>query len=114
MRNDDERDFPFLQLENRCLQRLLADRIEVRIGLVEHNEARLAVQGSCDADALALTTRQLLTGLANFRVVPLGQTEYHFVCTGEFCRCHHLLGIALTKARHVPLPGTRATLDLTR
>ena len=58
MGDDHDALRPRLQRAERREQRHLALGIQVRIGLVEHHEARVAVEGARERDALALSRRR--------------------------------------------------------
>ena len=55
------------QRTERRPHKLLADRVEMRRGLVEHQDRRVLQEGTRDGDALPLTTRKLNAPLAHAR-----------------------------------------------
>ena len=67
------------QAAQRLRQRDLARAVEVGVRLVEHHQARVAVQRARQRHALALARRQARAVLADRRVVALRQREDHLV-----------------------------------
>ena len=64
-------------------KRSFADRIEIRVRLVEHEQARIAVQRARQRDALTLAAGQDCAAVADLRFVAVGQLQDHFVCKSE-------------------------------
>ena len=72
-------------VEGRHEQRL-ALGVEVRVGLVEHDQARLAVEGPGEADPLPLAARQGRPAVLETGLVALRQAKDHFVHAGQLRR----------------------------
>ena len=56
--DDDDRDAILLGVFDRLGQRLVAVRVEVRVGFVEHDQPRIAEEGAGQRDPLLLSARQ--------------------------------------------------------
>ncbi len=68
--------------EDRRGEGVLALGVEVGVGLVQHHEERVAVEGAGEADALALACREAGARLAEAGVVTLRQTQDQVVRAG--------------------------------
>jgi hypothetical protein len=68
-----------------------ADVVEVGVGLVQHQQGRLAVDGARQSDALALPPGQQAAGFAHRRVVAARQAQDHVVDAGARGRGDDLL-----------------------
>ncbi len=64
-------------------KRRFAGRIEIRVRLVEHDQARIAVQRARQRDALTLAAGQHCAAVADLRVVAVRQLQDHFVRVRE-------------------------------
>ena len=110
VRDDDDGHAVGLQDLERAHQRLLAFVVEVGVRLVEHHQARLAVQRARERDALALAGRERLPGFADLGVVALRQAQDELVHVRALRGADHLGGVGLAEARDVL--GHRAAEEL--
>ena len=76
-------------------QRDLAGAVEVRVRFVEHEQARVSVERTCQRDALTLTGRQHHAHLVDHGVVAFGERKHHLVHAGALGGTHHLRGVDL-------------------
>ena len=65
-----------------CRQRGFAFRIEVGVGLIQHDEKRIAVKGAGERDALALSGRERCPVRAHLGLVSVRQPQDHLVHAG--------------------------------
>ena len=89
------------QVEHSAHQRGLARIVQVGIGFVQHQELGPAVDGTCQAYALALPAREQSAGFAHRGVVTLGQAKHHVMNTRARGRVNDLRRIELGKTRDV-------------
>src|SRR4029450_8965183 len=75
--------------------------VEVAVRLVQHNEFRSAEHGASQANQLFLPGGEAMASTTDFGLVPLGQTQDHFVATGELRSLIHLLRPTLAHASNV-------------
>ena len=68
-----------LEMQHGLRQRGLALFVQIGVGLVQHDNARIAVQGARQADALALSAGKGRALVADLGVVALGQGQNHFM-----------------------------------
>lgn len=87
MRDSDNGDLPF-QLQYRIGDTPLCLIIKCRGRLVEHEDFGALIEGSCDADALALTAGELDAPLANHRPDPLWLRTHKII---ELCHSECLM-----------------------
>ena len=90
-----------LHLHNGAGQGGFADGVEVGVGFIEHNQARLAIQCTGQGHPLFLATGQAAAVVAQDRVIPVGQAQDQFMHTGLLRSLHHTLGVGIAKARDV-------------
>jgi hypothetical protein len=70
-------------LDQRVDERDLPGLVEMRVRLVEHDQARLAVERASQCNALALPAREHCAAVADLRLVAVGQLQDHFVRVRE-------------------------------
>ena len=73
MRDDHDDAVALPHAEDRARQGFVALGIEIRIGLVEHDQERIAIERAGKRDALRLAGRQRSALLADLRLVALGR-----------------------------------------
>ena len=77
---DDDDDAAALpHREDGLVQGLVAGAVEAGIGLVEHDQERVAVEGAGERDALALAAREGGAAFADAGVVAVRQIEDEFM-----------------------------------
>ncbi len=86
MRDHDDRAL-MRETRERTLDRRLGFVVDGARGFVEQQHRRVLEQGTCDRQALALTTRQLHAALADARVVALRQPQDELVRFGRDGGC---------------------------
>src|SRR3954452_14496595 len=79
MRDYDRNPTPCSHICNGLREGLLAFRIEVRVGLVQHHQERIAVEGASQRNALTLAARERHPALPNARLVALWQAHDQLV-----------------------------------
>src|SRR5262249_45613050 len=72
-----------LEMSDRLNQGRITCRVEVGVGLVEHNHRWIAKQSPRQSDPLPLPSRQRLTAIADFGVVPVRHLLDHLMYTGK-------------------------------
>ena len=73
MADDHHRRAPSLEFVNGAGQRSLTGLVQIGVGLVEDDEARVAVDRPGETYTLALPAGKLGPGVADLRVVALGE-----------------------------------------
>ena len=89
MRDDDHDPAARPHAENGAGERLLAFGIEIGVGLVEHDQERLAVERARERDPLPLSGGQRRAALAEFGLVAGGQADDQVVHAGGLGRGDH-------------------------
>ncbi len=110
MRDQHHRAAPGTQGLHRLHQCGLAHIVQVGVGLIQHHQGRLAINGPRQANALALTAREQVARFPHRRVVALGKAQNHLVQPRVLGRGNHLLRIHLAQAGDVF--GNRALKQL--
>ena len=95
MGDDDHRSAALQAMADGAVERRLAFGIEVGIGLVEHEQHRIAKERARQREALALAGRQPRAGFAERRVVAVGQAQDEIVDIGELRRLDDLFGLGV-------------------
>ncbi len=102
VRNHDHDAASRPQLANGAIERKLAFPIEMRVGLVEHDQKWLAEDSPRQRNALALPSRQIYTVRADDGFVSLGKQQDQLVHTGELGgRNDRFRGRILAEARDI-------------
>ena len=112
MADDHHRRAPSLEFVNGAGQRSLTGLVQIGVGLVEDDEARVAVDRPGETYTLALPAGKLGPGVADLRVVALGEAEDHVVGMGELRGIDDSLVIALSHAGDVVTDRTREQFDV--
>ena len=86
-----------LEFANGLHQGLLASVVQVRIGFVQNNQARLAVDRARQRNPLPLAARQQLAGFADGGVITLGKSKNHLVQAGALGGRNHAFGVNIAK-----------------
>ena len=99
----------------RSAQRCLPIRIEICVGLVEQYQFTVAEEGSCQADALSLATREAMTVATDLRLIPGRQCQNHLMRASQSCRHDDIfVARALLKSRDRFSNGTGEQFDILR
>ena len=83
MRDDDGDAAAGADAGDGARQRLLALGVEVRVRLVQHHQERIAVERAGEGDALPLAGRERQPGVAEPRIVAVGQLQDEVVHAGR-------------------------------
>jgi hypothetical protein len=86
VRNNDGDGAVGAQPENGPGQRLIAFGIKIRVGLVQYDQERIAVECAGERDALRLPGRERAAVIADHGVVALGQVDDEVVDAGRLGR----------------------------
>ena len=92
MRDHDDDAAVLAQGADGAHQAVLAVGIEIRIGLVEHHQERIAVNRARQPDALALSARQAGAALADAGRIAVRQAQDHVVHARRLCGRNHGVG----------------------
>src|SRR6478735_3599102 len=92
---DDQARAPLDDTPERALNRRFRFVVDGAGRFVEHQDRRIAHDGARQGDALALSARELLTALADLRVVTLRQLRDEVVRLGRFGGLFDLLAANL-------------------
>ena len=84
---DDEGRAAGEQLLQRCLDELLAARVDAGGGLVQDEDARVGEQSARDAEELALTLAEVAAALAECRRIAVREAQDEVVCVGRAGCC---------------------------
>ena len=114
MGDDDARGSLFLERAERRMQGLLALGVEIGIGFVQHDEARVAIQGTRQRDPLPLPGREQGARVADGCVVAVGQPEDQLVRIGTLRGGDDSGGVGAAHARDVLADRPREKLDILR
>ena len=114
MGDDKDGNARLLQAAQRGDQRLLAFLVEIRVRLVEHDEARIAVERSRERDALPLAGGEQRPTLAHLGVVAFRQPQDQLVHMGSLRGANHFRRVALGKPGDVRRHGAGEELDVLR
>ena len=114
MPDDDQGDTRPLEGLDRLGERRLAGLIEVGVGLVEDDEARVAEHRARQPDALALPARQPHPAVADVGVVTLRKMPDHLVRMGVRRRLDYRLVVDYLHARNVVAHLAGEQLDVLR
>ena len=112
--DDKDRSPARLQLLDRLDQRRFADVVEIGVGLVEHDQAGVAIERAGEPDALALAAGQHAAAVADAGVVALGHPQDHLVHARAPGGVDDRFGIDVAEARDVLGDGAVEQLDVLR
>ena len=95
MRDDDDDAAARAHAHNGLRQRLIAVGVEIGVGLVEHDQERIAVERAGQRDALPLSGRERRAAFADLRVVAVRQSQHHLVHAGGVRGGDHRLRVGV-------------------
>ena len=78
-----------------CVERLIAFRVEVRVGLIKHDQERIAIERPRQGDALALARRKRGAPFADLCLVAVRQPQNELMDAGRVRRGDQRLRIGL-------------------
>ncbi len=102
------------QLGERLGEREVAIAVEVGVGLIEHQQSRIAVHSAGEPDALALALRQPVAGRRDVCLIATGQAQDQLVHSGKLSRCDELVAVDGVEAGNVLADGAGEQFDLLR
>ena len=93
MRDHDGDGAAGAQPENGAGQRFIAFGIEIRVGLVQYDQERIAVERASERDALRLSGRERAAVIANHGVIAVGQVDDEIMDARRLGRCNDGIGV---------------------
>ena len=86
---------------NRPQQGRLAGSVEIGVGFVENDEARLPIKGAGERDALPLAAGKRVPAVADLRIVAIRQLLDEFMTAGQHRGLDDEIGVAVLEPRDV-------------